>query len=265
MGRVDLAGAAHLELVSGVVQFRPEDAMVEAMLSGWRAQQVARGLRECTIVPRERLVRRFLAFTGEYPWQWGPAHVDEWTQSLTAEKRLAPSTIRGYQTDLRLFSEYVCDGRYGWALACEREFGPGAHPVPICHEWNTITHLNDYEGSPEARPFTRQELQAFLDYADDQVDRAVTAKRKGALAAYRDATLFKVIYAWERAAAHRDVPAGCGGLGPEPGGPGVRPVRHAARPLWQGGARAAAAAPQRALGDGLGGGGGDLTNVNQLA
>src|SRR5271165_415451 len=71
MGRVDLAGAAHLELVSGVVQLRPEDATVEAMLSGWRAQQVARGLRECTIVPRERLVRRFLAFTGEYPWQWG--------------------------------------------------------------------------------------------------------------------------------------------------------------------------------------------------
>jgi len=90
----------------------------------------------------------------------------------------------------------VCDGRYGWSVACEREFGLGAHPVPICHEWNTITHLNDYEGSPEARPFSRQELQAFLDYADEQVDRAVAAKRKGALAAYRDATLFKVIYGW---------------------------------------------------------------------
>ena len=68
--------------------------------------------------------------------------------------------------------------------------------MPICHEWNTIAHLNDYEGGPEARPFTREELQRFLDYADDQVDRAVRAKRKGALAAYRDATLFKVIYGW---------------------------------------------------------------------
>ena len=57
MGRVDLEGAAHLELVSGVVQLRPEDVMMEAMLSGWRAQQKARGLRDCTIVPRERLVR----------------------------------------------------------------------------------------------------------------------------------------------------------------------------------------------------------------
>lgn len=39
-------------------------------------------------------------------------------------------------------------------------------------------------------------VQRFLDYADDQVERAVRAKRKGALAAYRDATLFKVIYGW---------------------------------------------------------------------
>jgi site-specific recombinase XerD len=68
--------------------------------------------------------------------------------------------------------------------------------VAICHEWNTIAHLNDYEGNPEARPFTRAELQRFLDYADEQVERAVKAKRKGALATYRDATLFKVIYGW---------------------------------------------------------------------
>jgi hypothetical protein len=45
VGRGDLAGAAHLELVSAVVQLRPEDAMFEAMLRGWRAQQTARGLR----------------------------------------------------------------------------------------------------------------------------------------------------------------------------------------------------------------------------
>jgi integrase/recombinase XerC len=196
VGRGDLAGAARLELVSGVVQLRPEDAMVEAMLHGWRAQQKARGLQDATIEPRERLMRAFIGFTNEYPWSWGPGHVEEWTLSLSAERHLAPSTIRGYQTDLRLFSEYLCDGRYGWAAECEKAFGLGKHPVPVCHEWNTIAHLSEYEGSPEARPFTREELQRFLDYADDQVDRAVKARRKGALAAYRDATLFKVIYGW---------------------------------------------------------------------
>lgn len=88
----------------------------------------------------------------------------------------------------RLFSEYICDGRYGWAAACEAAFGEGVFPVAICHEWNTVAHLNDYEGSPEARPFSRQELQAFLDHADEQVERAAGSKHKGALTAYRDAT-----------------------------------------------------------------------------
>ncbi|MGD0705724.1 MAG: hypothetical protein ABSA02_38310 [Trebonia sp.] len=75
MGRADLAGSAGLELVSGVVQLRPEDAMLEAMLSGWRAQQAARGLREDTVADRERLVRRFGEFAGEYPWAWSPGHM----------------------------------------------------------------------------------------------------------------------------------------------------------------------------------------------
>ena len=168
--------------------------MTEAMLRGWRAQQTARGLRAETIDYRERMVRRFVSFTNEFPWRWGPGHVDEWTLTLTAENHLAPATVRGYQSDLRLFSEYLTDARYGWVAACEEAFG--TFPVPICHEWNTIAHLNDYEGSPEARPLSREELQRFLDYADEQVDRAAGSKRKGALAAYRDATLFKVVYGW---------------------------------------------------------------------
>jgi integrase/recombinase XerC len=139
MGRADLAGAAHLELVAGVVQLRPEDAMFEAMLRGWRAQQMARGLREGTIVPRERLVRRFAVSTNEYPWNWGPSHVDEWVLSLMGGRHLAASTIRGYQMDLRLFSEYLCDSRYGWAVACEKEFGPGIHLAPVGHEWKCAT------------------------------------------------------------------------------------------------------------------------------
>ena len=155
--------------------------MVEAMLRGWRAQQTARGLRVDTIDYRERLVRRFVLFTNEFPWQWGPGQVDEWTLTLTSENHLTMATIRGYQTDLRLFSEYLTDTRYGWGPACEEAFGE--FPVPICHEWNTIAHLNDYEGSPEARPLSREELQRFLDYADEQVERAARSHRKGALAA----------------------------------------------------------------------------------
>ena len=93
-----LAGAAHLELVSGVVQLRPEDAMFEAMLRGWRAQQMARGLSRDTVTAREALVRRFVALMNEYPWAWSSSHVDEWAVSMTSERHFAPSTIRGYQS-----------------------------------------------------------------------------------------------------------------------------------------------------------------------
>jgi hypothetical protein len=163
---VELAGSAGSVLAAGVVSLRPEDAMVEAMLRGWRAQQAARGLQVGTVDEREKLVRRFLRFTNEFPWRWGPGQVDEWTLWMTSEQHLAASTIRSYQTSLRLFSEYLTDGRYGWAHACQEAFG--AFPVPICHEWNTITHLNEYEGSPAARPFTRAECQRFFDFADEQ-------------------------------------------------------------------------------------------------
>jgi integrase/recombinase XerC len=68
--------------------------------------------------------------------------------------------------------------------------------VQICHEWNTADHVAHYEGSPGRRPFTRAELQAFFDHADDAVIRAQQHRRKGGLAAWRDSVLFKVTYAW---------------------------------------------------------------------
>jgi hypothetical protein len=48
------------------------------------------------------------------------------------------------------FNEYLTDGRYGLAVECEQSFG--TFPVTICHEWNTIAHLNDYEGNPSGPP-----------------------------------------------------------------------------------------------------------------
>lgn len=51
------------------------------------------------------------------------------------------------------------------------------------------------------RPLTRAELQKFFDYADEQVEIRLGGGRKGTFSAYRDATLFKVAYAWGLRAA----------------------------------------------------------------
>lgn len=168
--------------------------MWEAMLRGWSNQQLGgRGLNRKTVSNRVRQVTRFFEYANEYPWQWSAGQVDEWFADL-AGKDTPSSTMRAYQGSLRMFCDYVTSPLYGWAERCEREFG--THPVQVCHEWNTVTHLADYEGDPDRRPMTRDELQRFLDYADAQVERLRRLGRKGAAAAYRDATVFKVIYGW---------------------------------------------------------------------
>jgi site-specific recombinase XerD len=88
----------------------------------------------------------------------------------------------------------VCDARYGWLAECEQRVG--CRPVQVCHERNTAAHVAEYEGRAERRPLTRVELQAFLDAADDRVEGAASPGRKGWLAAFRDATLFKTVYGW---------------------------------------------------------------------
>lgn len=188
-------GSARLELTGGVVLLHPEDAVFEAMLTGWgRQQRGGRRLVQRTIGQREGVVRQFMIYANEYPWNWSASHVDEWMTHLIGDLGRAESTIRGYQSALRLFCDYITSPFYDWPAQCEARFG--THPTQVCHEWNTVAHFVDYEGKPQRRPMSRNELQRFFDYADDRVDQAVRRRRKGALAAYRDATVFKVLYGW---------------------------------------------------------------------
>lgn len=190
----DLAGTARLHVVQGAALLHPEERVFEAMLDGWRAQQTSRYLNSATIHQRTEQVRRFQRWTNDYPWVWKAADVEEWTTAAIGERHLAHSTVGHYHTTLRLFMEFICDGRYGWAVECEDRFG--THPVQICHEWNTVAHLADDEGRPGNRPLSRDELQALFDHADARVAQVRSLGRKGWLAAFRDATVFKVAYAW---------------------------------------------------------------------
>jgi integrase/recombinase XerC len=185
-----VAGSAALTLVTGVRPLREAESLLEAMLSGWGRQQRSRRLGESIIGSRERTVRRFVEFTQAWPWEWAPGQVEEWI----AQGRWAHSTVRSYQGALATFLEYVCDPRYGWVAECEQRVG--ARPVQVVGEWNAAVHVADYEGRPQRRALTRAELQALFDAADDRVERVAAAGRKGWLAAFRDATLFKVCYAF---------------------------------------------------------------------
>lgn len=195
MDRVVVPGSAHLELVQGVRHLHPEDDMVRAMLSGWAKQQLGGRLScQTTVKVRTSIVRGFIDFCGAYPWAWTAAMMDEWSAYLVGDLGRAKSTIRQKQGAVRIFCDYITSPFYDWPAQCETAFG--GHPVQICHEWNTVAHLVDYEGDPGRRPFTRSEIQDFLDCADGRVAAAQKSRRKGTLSAYRDTTMFKVMYGW---------------------------------------------------------------------
>jgi site-specific recombinase XerD len=187
-------GSARLQLAAGVPLLRPEEQVFEAMLTGWRNQQLARNLAFSTIEGRERSVRAFARHCGALPWLWSPQLADEWFTDIRAVRGNARSTLRSYQEAVRLFCAFLIDPAYGWAGQCQSRFG--THPIQVVHEWNTAVHVQEYEGDPAKRAFTIDELQAFFDHADGQVTAIRGRGRKGWLPAFRDATLFKTAYAF---------------------------------------------------------------------
>ncbi len=203
----DSQGAVRRVLAPNVVHLDPEQALVEAMLKGWESQQRARFLRDATIAPRLRLVRRFVEFSGLYPWQWTPAEGEAWISALrSGPSPLRLSTARNYEIDIRMFCEYLLDHRYGWVAECTQQFGQG--PQQVFHEDNSIIHVGEYEGDPTRRPLTYDEVQALFDAADARVGLIRSRGRKGASTALRDAAMLKFCYAYglrRREVVHSDV------------------------------------------------------------
>ena len=197
MGRAaDLPGAAHLVLADGVVHLDPAPAVFEAMLEGWARQQRTRFLKpDSTIKPRLSLVRRFAAFTGQYPWEWEPAEVEAFFDHIRVKNpAFTVSTGRQYQNSLRMFMDFICDARYGWHATCVERFGQA--PAQILHEWNSVAHVTEFEGQPGRRPLTYEEVQALFDAADGRVEDKRARGRKGTLTAMRDSALLKAFYAY---------------------------------------------------------------------
>lgn len=189
-----VAGSASLQLVDGVSLLRPEEQMFTAMLDGWRSQQLAQNLALSTIEGRRGRVRAFVEYVNAFPWQWTAAMVDEWFADLRSVHHVKRSSVRTYQQAVKLFCHYLTDPAYGWIGECEERFG--LHPMQVCHEWNTAVHLQDGEADPSKRAFTLDEIEAFFDYADNEVARVRGSGRKGWLPAFRDAALFKVAYSF---------------------------------------------------------------------
>ena len=65
-------------------------SVFEAMLDGWRDQQLARSLSKVTIGARERVVRRFRLHAQVWPWEWLPGTVGALPLRATSAGTLRP-------------------------------------------------------------------------------------------------------------------------------------------------------------------------------
>src|SRR6476660_7452018 len=107
-GRMVPGMAPALFVVGAAPLLRADDQVFEAMIQGWSDQQLSRGLRTDTINGRVLMLRRFQRFTADWPWNWRPVDVDEFTAELRGEQRSLP-TVRAYQGSLRQFLDFVSD------------------------------------------------------------------------------------------------------------------------------------------------------------
>jgi len=140
------------------------------------------------------MVERFISHVNVDPWNWTPALVEEFSADLRTQKHVAHSTLRGYHSALRAFTSYISNPDYGFDVVCERFFG--THPAQVFFDWNTAPHVQEYDGRPKKRPYTREEISQLFDHADDEVERIGKSGRKGWQAAYRDAVMMKVAYGY---------------------------------------------------------------------
>ncbi len=162
----------------GVRPLQMEDAMFEAVLAGWRAQQRHRGNKANTVEAGVRVVRRLGDHAQLWPWQWRALQVEEFVCDLASEPRpCRASTLRNYQSRIRTFLDYLTDARYPWAAVCERQFG--CRPVQPFDERNLIVHVDDWEGDPGRRALTVDECRRSLTSA---ISRSAAAARCGARA-----------------------------------------------------------------------------------
>lgn len=172
---------------------RPEEAVFHAMRGAWANQQLARGLSPDTVRGRDGIVRRFFDFVERYPWSWQASDLDAYSSQLRMRGRQR-STLRQMHDTIRVFCDFLVSPHYDWVALCEAQFGDV--PSQICMGWNTTKHVAEFEGKPGNRAFSYDELEAFFAHADSRVDVAARSGKKGALAALRDAQMFKTAYAF---------------------------------------------------------------------
>lgn len=136
-GNGGIAGAASLVLVSGAELLRPDLQMFNAMLEGWRRQQLSRNLAVATIEAGASLVSRFQAHSGEFPSQRAGGHCPHCLKSM-----VVPWRVRGPAPRPRNAGQQAAPARR------QRDEAPHRNPLGPCRRRST----GDTRGPDWSRP-----------------------------------------------------------------------------------------------------------------
>ena len=116
--------------------------MFDAIIDGWKAQMMARGLATQTIEGRCRVLRRFQEYAGTFPWTWRPVDLDDYmAERRSGEKPISLTTLRSDSNAIAMFCACTSSPTYGWGESCEQTFGDV--PAQIAFDWNTPRHTTD--------------------------------------------------------------------------------------------------------------------------
>ena len=190
----DLApGSAALTLVSGVSLLHPDVQVFDAMLGGWGRQQSSRNLSAGTMETSGRWCAGSRCTTASFRGLVAGASggVDRATARGHA---LAHSTIRVSAAGCARSCVMSATRPTAGTVSASRGSGRIR-----CRSATTGTRRST---SPRSRPsrrrraLTRSEVQVLFDCRGRAVEAAARRGRKGFVTAFRDATMFKVCYAF---------------------------------------------------------------------
>jgi integrase/recombinase XerC len=179
-------------LLHAIRTAHPEErALFQLMLNSYCEHRAACNDADATLVARVSTITMIVRKTQKWAWEWDPLLLDSYAALRRAEG-IAPTTRRGEQERIGGFIAYLNDPVYRWSERAARA-GIDFHGIitPAAH----ILHFEEHESGIEVRPATRSEIQTLFDFMDAEIDRRAFGG-KGVLEAYREATMFRVAYAY---------------------------------------------------------------------
>lgn len=149
------------------------------------------GLSENTAYQAVETVKRITRYFQKAIWNITYADVDKWFGHLAFDLKLAKSTRRAYQAQLKSFCAFMLQQH---DLIEQIRGLTGTKPRQIISDEARILHKTEYDGKKSRRSISRHHLKLLFDTLDRDITAAYLAGSKKYWTLCRDKALIYLIY-----------------------------------------------------------------------